>query len=358
MYKFFLSWDHPILWVGLGTFLISLLMTRVMIGVNIHDTPVHRSSHKKITPRSGGVGIIVGFLACMTYFFSQSYLSHALDGRIITISGAVLALVIISLHDDIKGVALRHKLLVQIIVSISIVASGLSLDHLSLPRIGTLALGPLGGILSLFSIIFLTNTFNFMDGLDGLNAGSSLVASFFCALIGLFFAEQIFFYLSVALFFSILGFFIYNFSPARIFMGDVGSQFLGVIWSIMLLLSTHTSHSLYTIPLLFFAFIYDVSLTILRRLIRGQSIWNPHRTFLFHILHRSGRSHRRISLIYIGFAIIQGIGALCLQFVETNHQILMFIPYLVLMICYTAWVQREAAQHIKTHVKVEGIKKK
>jgi len=339
------------LWIGFGTFLVSLLMTRLMIGVNIHDTPVHRSSHKKITPRSGGVGIIVGFAAYTTYGLFNNH--YELDWRVFTIGSAVLGLALVSLLDDIKGVALRYKLLAQVIVSSLIVASGLSIDQLPLPHLGVLELGQLGGILSLFSIIFFTNTFNFMDGLDGLTAGSTLVASFFCALIGFLCAEHIFFYLSIALFFSTLGFFIYNFSPARIFMGDVGSQFLGVLWAIMLLLSVHASHSLYTILLLFFSFIYDVSLTILRRLIKGQSIWKPHRTFLFHILHRGGLSHRRISLIYMGFAIIQGLGAIYLQFVDIHRQIFMFIPYLIVMIAYTAWVRRKASQHIKNHINVE-----
>jgi len=351
----FYSFVQPLLWVGFITFLIALFATRCMIWINIHDTPVHRSSHRKITPRSGGFGIIIGFLLCMGYFLSKHRLSHIPDWKIITISSAILGLIIISLRDDMKGVSLRYKLLTQILVSIAIVASGLSFKHIPLPYIGMLELGALSGLLSLFWVIFLTNAFNFMDGLDGLVSGSSLVASLFCTLIGFMCAEQAFFYMSMGLFFSTLGFFVYNFSPAKIFMGDVGSQFLGVIWSVMLLLSTQAHHSVYTIPLLFFAFIYDVSLTILRRLIKGQSILHPHRTFLFHILHRSGLSHRRISLIYMGFSIIQGLGALYLQFIELNRQILIFIPYLMIMILYTAWVQWKARQHIKTHVKMERI---
>lgn len=183
-------------------------------------------------------------------------------------------------------------------------AGGLSFDQLPLPYFGILELGAFGGILSLLWVIFFTNAFNFMDGLDGLAAGGSLVASFFGIIIGVLFQELSFLYISFSLFFAHLGFMIYNFSPAQIFMGDVGSQFLGLLWSVLLLLSTQAKHvmlSVYTVPLLFFAFMYDVAWTMVRRLVKRQSIWYPHRTFLFHILHRTGLSHRRISLIYMTF---------------------------------------------------------
>ena len=335
---------------GLLSFVAALVMTRIMIWINIHDTPVHRSSHDVVTPRGGGVAIIIGFCLCMTYFLSKHQLAHIPNWKLIVMGCSLIGLVAISLWDDIRGVSLRYKLITQIAVASAIVASGLSFDRLPLPHLGVLELGAFGGILSLLWVIFFTNAFNFMDGLDGLAAGGSLVASFFGVVIGVLFQEQAFLYISFALFFSNLGFMVYNFSPAQIFMGDVGSQFLGLLWSVLLLLSTQAKHvelSVYTVPILFFAFIYDVLLTILRRLIKGQSIWHPHRTFLFHILHRSGLSHRRISLIYMGFAIIQGFGAVSVQFMESTHQLFMVLPYILMMIFYTVWVGARARRYIR-----------
>lgn len=344
----------PVALVGCVAFSVAALVTRFMIHVNIHDTPVHRSSHNEVTPRSGGVGIIVGFGVCMAYFLSKHYLDHIPYWKLIAIAVASLGTILVSIRDDISGVSLRYKLLTQIVAASVIVASGFSFDQLPLPHFGVLELGAFGGILSLLWVIFFTNAFNFMDGLDGLAAGSSTVASFFGVIIGVLFKEHAFLYISFALFCSNLGFLVYNLSPARIFMGDVGSQFLGLIWSIMLLLSTQAKHmelSVYTVPILFFAFIYDVLLTILRRLVNGQSIWLPHRTFLFHILNRSGLSHRRISVIYMGFALTQGVGAVFVQFIPVTHQIAMLLPYFVLMIIYTGWVRHKSTQHTKRALK-------
>ena len=340
----------PILITGIVTFLVALGMTRFMIWVNIHDTPSHRSSHSIVTPRGGGFGIIIGFFLCMGGFLSQGFLSHIPEWKLTILGGATLGLILVSFRDDIKSLPLRHKLLTQIFLASIIVASGLSFDEIPIPCLGMIHLGAFGGILSLLWVIFLTNAFNFMDGLDGLAAGSSLIASFFGILIGVHFQEHAFLYICFALFFSTLGFFFYNFSPARIFMGDVGSQFLGLLWSVLLFLSAQAQHveiSVYTIPLLFFAFIYDVGLTILRRLYKRQSIWQPHRTFLFHILHRSGFSHRRISVIYMTFSFIQGWGALYVQFLPLHQQCFLLIPYGLLMALYTFWVQQQAQSVIK-----------
>jgi UDP-N-acetylmuramyl pentapeptide phosphotransferase/UDP-N-acetylglucosamine-1-phosphate transferase len=339
-----------ILTTGLVTFCVSLVMTRFMIWVNIHDTPSHRSSHSTITPRGGGLGIIAGFFLCMGGFLSEGFLAHIPQWKLTILGGTALGLILVSLRDDIKSLPLRHKLLTQILMASLIVINGLSFDEIPLPHFGMIHLGAFAGIISLLWVIFLTNAFNFMDGLDGLAAGSSLVASFFGVLIGIYFQEHAFLYICFALFFSTFGFFFYNFSPARIFMGDVGSQFLGLLWSVLLFLSAQTQHvelSVYTIPLLFFAFIYDVGLTILRRLYNRQSIWKPHRTFLFHILNRSGLSHRRISVIYMAFACLQGCGALYVQFLPLHQQFFMLIPYGVLMIAYTLWVQRQAKRVIE-----------
>ena len=340
----------PLALMGLLVFALSAAITRLMIWVGIKDLPVHRSSHDEVTPRGGGIGIILGFFVCMYYFFSKNHLAHIPDWKLTLITLSCLGIVIVSIKDDITNLSLRFKLFAQIIAATAIVAGGLSFNTLPLPYFGVIELGALGGILSLLWVIFFTNAFNFMDGLDGLAAGSSFVASFFGIIIGLLFEEKALLYISFALFTSTFGFLIYNFSPARIFMGDVGSQFLGLLWSVILLLSTQPTHdglSVYTVPLLFFAFIYDVSLTILRRLGKKQSIFRPHRTFLFHILNRSGLSHRRISVIYMGFAILQGLGAIGLQYIPRAKQIFLLIPYLGLMLLYTKWAQVRAHNYTK-----------
>lgn len=99
---------------ALMSFLAALFTTRFMIWVNISDTPDHRSSHDVVTPRGGGVGIIVGFCFCMAYFFSKNQLAHIPHWKLVIMVAALMGIGAVSLLDDIKGVALRYKLLTQI----------------------------------------------------------------------------------------------------------------------------------------------------------------------------------------------------------------------------------------------------
>ncbi len=321
-----------------------------MVWIGIHDDPNHRSSHSMRMPRSGGMAIVLSFIFCMIYFFWGGYFSHIPEWRLVLMLGAAVLIILASLKDDITGISFRKKLAIQVLGAVVVVMGGLSFDTLPLPYVGVWYLGGLGGIVSLFWIVGFMNAFNFMDGLDGLAAGTSVVACFFMAIIAAMLGEKAIFFISFAMLWATLGFFVFNFPPARIFMGDVGSQFIGFTWSIIFILAAQASHdsiSVYTVPLLFFSFIYDVALTLGRRIFQKQTIWYPHRTFLFHILNRSGYSHQEISLIYMGFATLQGFGAILLQYIAPPRQIYIFIPYIVLMSLYTRWVKRNAAKYIK-----------
>ena len=333
-----------ILLMGLSAFGISLLGTWIMIRIGIKDMPIHRSSHKMPTPRSGGVGIIAGFAAAMLYLYRTDAVGYIASWRLSLLGLGALVTIAVSLRDDIKAVPFIQKLLVQILTACLIVASGLSLTEIPIPLCGTVELGSLGGIISVLWIIFFMNVFNFMDCLNGLAGGGSIIASLFCAGLGLFFEEKAFFYISFSLFFSTLGFFLFNFPKGKIFMGDVGSQFLGLIWAILLLIPAQEGHvtqmriSLFTVPLLFFGFIYDVSVTLVRRIWYGDPFWEAHRTHLFQLLNRTGFSHIQVTGLYLALSVVQGIGAVALQFVTLTWQVLIFAPYLAFMMGYHYWI--------------------
>jgi UDP-GlcNAc:undecaprenyl-phosphate GlcNAc-1-phosphate transferase len=332
--------------IGVGTFVMALIVTRLMIRIGITDVPSRRSSHKAPTPKSGGIGVIVGFFAAMTLFYLTGKLGHIAPNKLILLSIGAMITIFISLYDDIKRLSSSQKLFVQIITALFVVSTGLTLNLLPLPIIGVLDLGPLGSILAVFWIIFFINVFNFMDGLNGLASGVSLVASIFCSIIGICLEEKALFYISMSLAFSTLGFFLFNFPKAKIFMGDVGSQFMGLIWAILLLIpsqESHTSHmtlSIYTVPLLFFSFIYDVTTTVIRRIWRREPFWLAHRTHLFQLLNRLGYSHTQVTCLHLIMAVIQGVGAICMQYIDPLYQILLFIPYLLLMAGYHYWTVR------------------
>ncbi|HCI48465.1 MAG: hypothetical protein A2977_01850 [Alphaproteobacteria bacterium RIFCSPLOWO2_01_FULL_45_8] len=337
----------PDIWLmGLGTVLIALLVTRLMIRIGIVDIPSRRSSHKSATPKSGGMGIIVGFFSAMSFLYVVGKLGHISPEKLILLGIGSFLTILVSLYDDIKRLSSSQKFLIQLITALFVISTGLTLHLLPLPFIGILNLGALGSVLTVFWIIFFMNVFNFMDGLNGLASGVSLVASFFCSLIGILLGEKALFYVSLSLGFSTLGFFVFNFPKAKIFMGDVGSQFIGLIWAVMLLVpsqETHLAHmtlSVYTVPLLFFSFIYDVSATVLRRIWRREPFWLAHRTHLFQLLNRLGYSHAQVTCFHLGMAVIQGIGAIGMQYIQPTNQVLLFLPYFLLMASYHYWIVR------------------
>lgn len=327
-------------------FTLSLLLTKLMIRIGIQDLPIHRSSHKAPTPRGGGVAIAVSFAAGLLFLMGFGHLTYDSPKKILTLAFALIIVFLVALKDDLKGLSFLQKLFVQLAVSFCIVATGLCLQTLPLPYFGMIPLQAFGGILSVFWIIFFMNVFNFMDGLNGLASGVSLVAAFFCAFISFLFHETSLFYISFTLIFSTLGFFVFNFPHGKIFMGDVGSQFLGLIWSIMLFVPGQESHylSIYTIPLLFFCFIYDVSFTVLRRLFTGESFWLAHRTHLFQLLNRVGYSHRQVTFLYLSFSFLQGIGAILLQKIPVLFQIFIFLPYIFMMVFYHIWLYKKVKE--------------
>jgi UDP-GlcNAc:undecaprenyl-phosphate/decaprenyl-phosphate GlcNAc-1-phosphate transferase len=333
-----------ILFIALIGFVVSLLVTRLMIRIGIADVPNRRSSHKAVTPKSGGMGIIAGFFTAMSCLYFIQKLGHISSKKLLLLGIGAWLTIVVSLYDDIKRISSSQKLIIQVMAALLVVRTGLSLTVLPLPWMGAVDLGPLGSVLAVFWIIFFINVFNFMDGLNGLTSGVSLVASFFCAIIGVLLEEKALFYVSISLGMATLGFFLFNFPKARIFMGDVGSQFMGLMWAILLLIPSQESHlnfmnlSIYTVPLLFFSFIYDVTITVGRRIWRREPFWLAHRTHLFQLLNRLGYTHTQVTCFHLIMAVLQGVGAIWMQYIEPTHQILLFLPYLFLMMGYHQWV--------------------
>lgn len=340
--------EFPVNWtiwmLAVGAFLISHTVSHLMIHMGIQDTPSPRSSHKKPTPKGGGLGIILGFLFAMGVLYLQGKLGHVSPIKLICISMGAGLTIFVSLWDDVHRLSSSQKLIGQIITSLFVIGVGLKLRILPTP-FGSIILGGLGGVLAFFWIIFFMNVFNFMDGLNGLASGVSLISCLFCALIAYITGEVALFYVSFFLGFATAGFFILNFPKAHIFMGDVGSQFIGFLWGVLLLIPSQASHtvlmkfSVYTVPLLFFSFIYDVCVTVGRRIWRKERFWLAHRTHLFQLLNRVGYSHTQITCFHGGMAILQGVGAFYMQFVPASLQILVFIPYLLIMMGYHIWIR-------------------
>ena len=329
-----------------GLFVLSVALTRLMLDrVRIMDMPNERSSHQSPTPKSGGISIVCTFLVGAAVIFYVGEMTRIREDYFIGFVFSAVLIAGISLFDDIARKPFITKLGTQLLAVFLVLAFGIVVDQLTFPYLGVVTLGWWGYPLSLLWIIGLTNAFNFMDGLDGLAGGvAAIVSAFFCAIT--FSQGSNFVYItSYALLAGALGFLVYNFPPARIFMGDVGSAFLGFSFAVLAIIAARydRSHTSFLVmPLLLFNFIYDTFFTFIRRLLRGERVLEAHRTHLYQLLNRTGWSHRAVSLFHYGVCVVQGVAAIWMVNIIGHQRMLVFLPFLAFQVIYTVVVIRRA----------------
>ena len=196
-------------------------------------------------------------------------------------------------------------------------------------------IGPIGTVLW---VVYVTNAMNFMDGLNGLAAGVTLVACLFLAAIAAMLSGWFVYFASMVLAAGVLGFLPFNFPRARIFMGDVGSQFCGFMLAMLGVAAARFERvemSLLLVPMLLNGILFDVTFTLIRRSIAGDRITQAHRSHLYQIAHRSGMDARRITLVHWGFAALGG--SLAIVFINSPATIKPALP-LLLLLPQMAWL--------------------
>jgi len=309
------------------------------------DEPNARSSHSRPVPKSGGVAIVATYVvgALLIHFYADV---ARIDDRYFwayVVSALLLALV--CFVDDILQKAFLAKILAQVLCASVVVASGVVVSRLAIPYWGEVPLGAAGYVFTFLWILGLTNAYNFMDGLDGLAAGVAVIAAaFLCAIA--FQQQSVYVYLSsYVLLAGAAGFLLFNLPPARIFMGDVGSAFLGFTFATLAIIGANLDlgHlSFYIVPLLLFHFIFDSVFTFFRRLLSGEKVHLAHRTHLYQLLNQLGYSHRAVSLFHYAITVAQGAAAFASLGLPADRRPLLFIPFLVFDAAYAAWVLRRA----------------
>lgn len=327
---------------GVALFCVSVLMTQVVLRFGVLDEPNDRSSHDRPTPSSGGLAIVFTFFVGFAVVWAVSSDARLSATYLAGFGVASLGIALVGLVDDLKLLkTFKLKLAVQFAAALVLVGFDIVFTRASLPGIGVFSLGWLGYPLTVLWVVGMTNVFNFMDGLNGLAAGTAvIVAGFLCVVTfgeGSYFV-YIFCYIFAA---GAAGFLVFNFPRARLFMGDVGSQFLGFSFATLAVIAAEidvSRTSLLVVPLLFFNFIFDTAFTFARRVLRGENVMQAHRTHLYQLMNRLGFSHVRVSLFHYGVAAAQGGGALVLVRLGPDERALVFLPYLVFQILYAAVV--------------------
>lgn len=328
----------------IAIFLGALLTTGLVLRhVRIIDIPNARSSHSAPTPRGGGLGIVAGFflsLILITFWGEPSLATPLHTAHYAGFFVAVLLIAAIALHDDIAARGFASKLFVQLLAVAMVMFCGIYITIIPVF---------LAWPLTLLWILGLTNAYNFMDGLDGMAGGTAAISAGFFTLICTQHALPLPALLSLAISAGACAFLCFNWPPARIFMGDIGSTFLGFSFATLAVLVGQSQPVLLLVmPLLMLHFLFDTIYTFLRRLHAKENVTQAHRSHLYQLLNRNGLSHRTVSLIYASLATIQGFAALWLSHAENLlDRLWVFIPFLC--------VYAVLAQHITQQARHRGL---
>ncbi|PKM95327.1 MAG: undecaprenyl-phosphate alpha-N-acetylglucosaminyl 1-phosphate transferase [Firmicutes bacterium HGW-Firmicutes-1] len=305
-------------------FVITLLMTplskKFAFKVGAVAVPNARSMHKAPMPLAGGSAIVLGF-AITVLALAPTMKSFRIEHYIGLIIGSIL-ITVVGLLDDIYDLNARVKLFFQMLAALIVVFSGTTIELVTWPWAagGVLMLGPMSKIVTVVWIIGLTNAVNLIDGLDGLATGVSSIAALCLMFISIIYKEPMVVLLTAALAGSCMGFLPHNFNPAKIFMGDTGSTFLGftlAVISVKGFIKSYTAITLVIAIVVLGLPIFDTSFAILRRIIKRQPVMKADRGHLHHRLVDKGYSHKKAVLTLYGISGGFGIAGILVAMNDT-----------------------------------------
>ena len=277
------------------------------------DIPNERSSHSQPKPRGGGIMIVlitlIGVLGLLLIgpARSMSLLTFLICGGIIAFVGWI---------DDMRSLSTTLRLAIQVLCAL---VSILGIGYFNKLTVGNSAfsLGLVGIPFTIVWLVGLTNAYNFMDGIDGIAGGQAVVGGLAWLGFGLIQQVPIVSIIGLLIASSSLGFLWHNWQPSRIIMGDVGATFLGYSFAVLpLLFENHTpilENGLWFSMLVLWAFLADTGITMLRRALRRENIFQAHRSHFYQRLVISGWSHARVSALYIVLSVLGSLFAIWLS---------------------------------------------
>lgn len=295
----------------------------------IIDIPNARSSHTVPTPRGGGVGIVVSFLLCLPFL---SAFSWAPAEPLLGIGGAGALIALIGFMDDHGHIPPRWRLLGHFTAAAWLLywLGGMApLDIFGY----ALDLQWAGYVIAAFYLVWMLNLYNFMDGIDGIASVEAITVCLGAALIAFLDNAQTLVFLPLLLAAATAGFLFWNFPPARIFMGDAGSGFLGIVLGGLSLQAAWHSPSLFWCWLILLGvFIVDATYTLARRLLRGDKVYEAHRSHAYQFASRHYGKHLPVTLAVTVVNLLWLLPiALCVQLWELDGLAGLLLAYLPLV---------------------------
>jgi len=318
-------------WALLIAFVVSSIIVALLLVVGFGraamDQPNHRSLHTVPVPRTGGLGILAGICAGWAW----------LNGLIMVVPLCVLALALVSFVDDMRNLGSGIRLLAHIVTAIALVWFGFSAIH-----------GWLWMVFAVLAIVWMTNLYNFMDGSDGLAGGMAILGFGAYAVGGWLSGDHGFAMVCGSLATASAGFLVFNFHPARIFMGDVGSIPLGFAAAVFGLIGEqHGIWPLWFPILVFSPFIVDATATLLKRVFHGEKVWEAHRNHYYQRLIQMGWGHRKTAIAE--YVLMLAVGGSAVFLMNQSGLVVLYVLTLwVLVYVAIMWmIDRLWASHVR-----------
>jgi Fuc2NAc and GlcNAc transferase len=306
-------------------------MRRIALRHSLLDIPNQRSSHSLPTPRGGGLAILLAFYLGAVALVLTGWVAIP---HVLGVGGCGLGIAMVGFLDDLFHLSAAKRIVVHFFcVFLALNFFSFNCESFLLWRGGGTA--PAVWLLTAIGIVWLVNLYNFMDGIDGLAGVEALSVALGAGIILFSLGETgNYFPLLLLLAASVLGFLVWNWPPARIFMGDASSGFLGFSFGMFALFtSCSTRMTLWTWLLLLGVFVVDSTVTLLVRICRGEKFYQAHRCHAYQILARKGGSHLKVTLGCLGINWMFLFPLACLSVYKPEYGwLLVIFSYTLLMI--------------------------
>ncbi|MGE8101948.1 MraY family glycosyltransferase [Pseudomonas fluorescens] len=338
------------LWLSLPVVVgISLVLTgalrRYALSRSLMDIPNARSSHSRPTPRSGGVAIVLSFLAVLPVLGWFGVASWELVWALLGAGGGIA---IIGFVDDRSHIAVRWRLLGHFAGAVWVLCWFNGMPALNIFGI-SLSLGWLGNVLAAVYLVWMLNLYNFMDGIDGIASIEAVSVCLGACLVYWLCGYDSLIWAPLLLAMSVLGFLYWNFPPARIFMGDAGSGFLGMVLGVFSLQAAWHSTSLFWVWLILIGvFVVDATFTLIRRFLQGARIYEAHRSHAYQCASRQLGTHSIVTLAVLTINVLWLLPiALYVELLGLDGLIGLVVAYVPLVILAVWFRAGELESHVQ-----------
>lgn len=321
--------------------LLSLFLTGVLRRYALHrsiiDIPNARSSHSVPTPRGGGVAIVLAFLFALIFMASADLQPIA---QLIAMIGSGALIAVIGFMDDHGHIAARWRLLGHFAASAWVMLWMGGLPALTFFGF-SLDLGWFGAALAVVYLVWMLNLYNFMDGIDGLASLEAIVSCLAMSVIYYLASQDAMIWAPLMLAMTVAGFLYWNFPPARIFMGDAGSGFLGIILGALSIQAAWAgSEYFFAWLILLGVFVVDATFTLIRRLVRGDKVYEAHRSHGYQYASRHFGRHFPVtvgvSLINLFWLFPVALSVTLLKLDGATGLVIAYVPLIVLAFKFKA----------------------